>query len=404
MEKLRSRLYITVFVFAVLSLAFALLSNARQRDFYYIAVYLGVIGLVIERKNITFRKFNIAYPIILLGVVKLIWFLWLGRDATGYNTYSDQLGAGKKLLLGGILVFYITQCSYYIRAIKCKNVMLAIIGFAFLSATCYAFWQFYHGMGRVEMAVNRATISAYIYSTLSMVCIYFLYLQKKPVCYVIAALAILLSFVVIILTGTRAAIILHLLIIALMTVYYFKKIHIKSTLVVLIIAMLAVLSLYKNYIHPKIEQTYNEVTLYQEGRDNTSLGSRFSMWTVGIKNFGNAPFGQTMQSRLNYSDEFTSENPQYRTTMEFINVHLHDEMIETLSLQGIFGGLSLLWFYVSICWIALRERNTPLLFTMNGLITYGLSDVLLLSSEAILFYIALIAVCSVKTPPKQIAE
>lgn len=401
MEKLRSRLYITVFIFAALSIAFALLSNGRQKDFFYISIYLSLVGLILERKTLTLKKFSIAYPIILLGIVKLIWFFWLGHDANGYNLYSDQFGAGKKLVLGGILVLYLTQCSHYIRAINYRNVMLAIIGAAFISASCYAFWQFSHGMGRVEMAINRATISAYVYSTLSMIFIYLLYAQKKPSCYIIAALAIILSFVVTILTGTRAAIIIHLLVITVMTVFYFKKIHFKSILIVVFISILAVLSLYKNYIHPKIEQTYNEVTLYQEGQDNTSLGARFSMWTMGIKNFSNAPLGQSMQSRFNYSDAYTSQNPQYRATMEFINVHLHDEMIETLSLQGIFGGLALLWFYLSISWVALRERNTPLLFTMNCLIVYGLSDVILLSSEAVLFYVALIGVCGIKLPATQ---
>jgi O-antigen ligase len=402
MEKLKSRIYVSVFIFAVLSVAFALLSNGRQKDFYYIAVYLSIIGIVIERKNLTFNKFNIAYPIMLIGVVKLMWFLWLGKDVNGYNTYSDQFGAGKKLLLGGVLVFYITQSSHYIRAINYKNVMLTIIGIAFVSASCYAFWQSWNGMGRAEMAINRATISAYVYSTLSVIFVYLLYIQKKSSCYIIAAFSIILSFTVIILTGTRAAIILHLLIIAMMTVYYFKKLHFKSTLIVLVIVLLASFALYKNYIHPKIQQTYNEVTLYQEGQDNTSLGARFSMWTVGLKNFVNAPFGQSMQSRFNYSEQYVSKNPQYKSTMEFINVHLHDETIETLSLQGIFGGLTLLWFYVSISWVAIRDRNTPLLFTMNCLAAYGLSDVLLLSSEAVLFYIALIGICGIKLPEKRI--
>lgn len=404
MEKLKSRLYITVFLFIVLSVAFALLSNGRQKDFYYIAVYLSIVGLLIERKNITFKKFNLAYPIILLGLIKLFWFFSLGRDSSGYNIYSDQLGAGKKLLLGGILIFYITQCSHYIRAINYKNVVLSIISIAFIAASFYAFWQSFHGMERVEMAINRATISAYIYSTLSAFLIYLLYIQKKPFFYMIAALVIVISFIITILTGTRAAIILHLLIIGVMTVYYFKKIHVKSTLIVLAIALLAIFSLYKNYIHPKIQQTYSEVTLYQEGQDNTSLGARFSMWTVGVKNFIHAPLGQSMESRFSYSDHYTIQNPQYRSSMQFLNIHLHDETIETLSLQGIFGGLALLWFYVSICWVALRNRNTPLLFTMNCLIAYGLSDVLLLSSEAILFYIALIGVCGVTLPSKKKEE
>ncbi|WP_034461456.1 O-antigen ligase family protein [Buttiauxella noackiae] len=401
MEKLKSRLYIMVFTLAMISICLALISSSKQREFYYISIYLAILGLIIEYKTVHFKKFNIAYPIILLGVVKLIWFLLLERHANGYNIYSDQLNGGKKLVLGGCLVFYLTQLRDYLNIINYRKIMLYTVGLGFAAASCFAFWQSIHGVQRVEMGLDRATNAAYIYSTFSILFVYLLYSHKNTTCYTIAGLAIALSFVVTILTGTRAAIILHLLIIGVMTVYYFKKIHVKSTLLVLIIASLAFFSLYKNYIHPKIQQTYSEVTLYQEGQDNTSLGARFSMWTVGIKNFIYAPLGQSMESRFNYSDQYTTQNPQYRATMKFLNVHLHDETIEALSLQGIFGGLALLWFYISICWVALRERNTPLLFTMNCLIVYGLSDVLLLSSEAILFYIALIGVCGVTLSPKQ---
>lgn len=400
MEKLKIRLYFMVFVFAILSFSFALIKTSTQRDFYYIAIYLGILGLIVERKKLNFKKFNVAYPIIVFGIVKLIWFFVLEHHPDGYNIYSDQLNGGKKLVLGGFLVFYLTQCSDYFGEIDYKKIMLSIVSAGFVAASGYAIWQSMHGMVRVEMGLNRATNAAYIYSTFSMLLTYLFYTQKKPVLYIIAALTILLSFVVTILTGTRAAIIFHLLIIGVMTFYHFKKIHFKSTLVVLVISAVAIFSLYKNYIHPKIEQTYNEVALYQEGQDNTSLGARFSMWTMGIKNFVHAPLGQSMQSRFDYSEKYTSQHPQYRSTMEFLNVHLHDEMIETLSLQGVFGGLALLWLYIAICWSALRERNTPLLFVMNGLIVYGLSDVLLLSSEAILFYVALIGVCSINPQVK----
>jgi O-antigen ligase len=401
MEKLKYRLYFMVFIFTIFSIFFALLNTARQRDFYYIAIYLGIVGLFLERKNINFKIFNIAYPIILLGITKLIWFFALEHHPDGYNMYSDQMNGGKKLVLGGILVFYLTKYSNYLSNVKYKEIIFYIVCIGFVFASSFAFWQSIHGMQRVEMGLDRSTNAAYIYSTFSILFIYLLYTQKKSAFYAISALVITISFVVIILTGTRAAIILHLFIITVMTVFYFKKIHFKSIFFVVFISIIVILSLYKNYIHPKIEQTYNEVSLYQEGQDNTSLGARFSMWTVGIKNFANAPLGQSMQSRFNFSDAYTATHPQYKSTMEFINVHLHDEMIETLSLQGIFGGVALLWFYLSISWVALRERNTPLLFTMNCLIAYGLSDVILLSSEAILFYVALIGVCGIKIPTTQ---
>ncbi len=403
MEKIKSRLYLTVFIFTLLSVAFALVSNGRQKDFYYIAIYLGIIGLFVERKNIYFRKFNIAYPIILFGLIKLIWFFLLQHEPTGYNLYSDQFNGGKKLVLGGILVLYLTQCSYYLNRLNYNKIMLIVLGAGFLSASCYGFWQFYQGSARVEMAINRATISAYIFSCLSVILIYLLYTQEKIGCYVLAATVIMVSFIIIILTGTRAAIIFHLLIVACMSFYYFRKIHFKSILVVLLISAITITILYNRYIYPKIIQTYNEVSLYQTGKDSTSLGARFSMWTIGLKNFGHAPLGQSFKSRLDYSTQIVEKKPEYRTALNFISIHLHNEMIETLSLQGIVGGLALLWFYISLAWTAFKKRNTPLLFTITCMIVYGLSDVLLLSSEAILFYVAMIGICSISFMNTQIS-
>lgn len=403
MEKLKVRLYLTIFTLSLLSIAFALLSVELQRNFYYIAIYLSLIGVFLDYKNLNFKKFNIAYPIILFGLIKLTWFFLLQVGPEGFNRFSDQLNGGKKILLGGILVFYLTQYSHYLQPVTLKKIMFFVACFAFISASLYAIWQSNHGMARVEMGTDRATLSAYIYSGLSIFVIYLLYAQKKSIHYILAAIAILLSFIIIILTGTRAAMICHLLIIIGMSFYYFKKIHFKSFLFAILISALAVTILYNRYIQPRMIQAYNDITLYQEGENNTSLGARFSMWAVGLNNFSRSPFGQSIQSRIAHSTKYTQEHPQYKVAMQYLDVHLHDEFIETLSLQGMFGGLALLWLYISLVWTALKKRNVPLLFTMVCMIVYGLSDVLLLSSEAILFYMSLIGISGVMLNEKKTA-
>lgn len=67
------------------------------------------------------------------------------------------------------------------------------------------------GHGRIEMAINRATVSAYVYSVLSLAFVYSLYLQKSVKLYVVAGFTILISYFIILLTGTRAAMGLYLL-------------------------------------------------------------------------------------------------------------------------------------------------------------------------------------------------
>lgn len=151
-------------------------------------------------------------------------------------------------------------------------------------------------MTRVEMAINRATVSAYVYSVLSLAFVYSLYLQQNVKLYVVAGFTILISYFVILLTGTRAAMGLYLLLAIVLTLYHFRKIHLKSALIFLCIVAGVVIVSYKPLISPKIKQTQREVERYQQGFDRTSLGARFSMWTVGIENGLAHPLGNRWNS------------------------------------------------------------------------------------------------------------
>lgn len=90
---------------------------------------------------------------------------------------------------------------------------------------------------------------------------------------------------------------LYLLLAIVMTLYHFRRIHLKSTLIFLCIVAGIVVVSYKPLISPKIMQTQIEVDKYQKGYDRTSLGARFSMWTIGIQNGLAHPLGQSVEER-----------------------------------------------------------------------------------------------------------
>ncbi|ELY3760321.1 O-antigen ligase family protein [Cronobacter universalis] len=392
MDKVKRRVYALTFLLTLGSLLLVLLNSGRQREFFYIATYLSIIGLLLDHRNINLRRFSIAYPLLLIGVAKVIWYLIFELHHEGINFYSDHLSAGKKIILGSILVFYLEQFRRYLSVEMAKKGVLLATGASVLLATAYGFWQHYQGMGRVEMGINRATISAYIYSAISLTFIWSLYSLKNKSAYIIAAAMILLTYALILATGTRSVIGLYLIFIILMTLNHFKKIHIKSTVVMLALLAGIVALAYKPFISPKINQTLNEVTLYQKGNDKTSLGARFSMWAVGIHNGITAPLGQSMEQRQVVSQHYVEHNPLYASAMTYINVHMHNETIDTFSLQGIAGTIVLLFFYISLITHAVRNNNTVLLFATIMLVMYGLTDVLLISAEAVTFFITLFGV------------
>lgn len=399
MEKIGKRLYLASFSLAILSIVFTLIITARQRELFYFSFYVAMFGLFFERKNIRWPKMDISYAIILIGLIKIIWTLVLYRHMQGYGLGNTQLDAGKKLVVGGVLIFYISHFSHYLTTINYRQFLLAGFALAFVLATGYGIYQVYHGIDRIDLSTNRATIAAYIYSALSILLIYLLIKLKRSMAYHIATAAIIItSFLIVVMTGTRAAILAHLLLILLMMLFHFRKIHLKPLLIVVALVGVAGVASYGKYIKPKIEQTSTEIMLYQQGDDFSSLGSRFSLWSVGLKIFSQHPFGNTVEARHTQAAEIIVNDPKNQTAMVYIDSHLHDELLEAASLQGIVGLLAVLFFYGYIITLSLRQKNTPLLMIGCCMIVYGLSDVLLISSESLLFYMACIALFAKNNP------
>lgn len=391
MEKVRKNIYHLTLLMTFISVAFVLVSSGKQREFFYIAIYLSIIGLIIEYKKLTSRPFSIAIPILLIGILNLGWYFMYEYQNEGINVFSDYIGSSKKLILGSLLVLYIDRFKSYIPTEKFKVYFLIATGTGLLMATVYGFWQSSQGVIRVEMATNRATISAYVYSALSLAFIYGLYLQKKRGAYILAAAIILISYVIILMTGTRAAMGIFIILAFVLTLYHFKKIHIKSCITLLVITAAIITIGYKPYIAPKLKQTTIEIADFNKGNDNTSLGARFSMWIVGVENGLNHPLGQSIESRKQWSAGYTEKHPHLKTAMQYMDIHLHNEFIEKYSLQGILGVILLLFFYGGLLSSAIKNSNSLLFITTLSLFIYGFTDVLLISSEAVIFYITLFA-------------
>ncbi|QWA09441.1 O-antigen ligase family protein [Sodalis ligni] len=293
-------------------------------------------------------------------MVKIIWTLILYRHEHTYALGFIQLNSGKKLIFGGALIFYITQFSHYLASFNYRKYLLSGFALAFVLATGYGLYQIHHGMDRIALSTNRATIAAYIYSALSILLIYLLLIFKKTVNHHMTLMAVItISFLVIIMMGTRAAILAHLLMISLMMLFHFRKIYLKPLLIVMVLLGFGVGMSYGKYIKPKIEQTDSEIALYQNGNDQSSLGSRFSLWYVGLNIFSQHPFGNTVEGRHMQAAEIIVHDPGNRTAMEYIDTHLHNELLEAASLQGIVGLLTVVLFMfissVSRWWERIRQ-------------------------------------------------
>lgn len=149
------------------------------------------------------------------------------------------------------------------------------------------------------------------------------------------------------------------------------------------VAVISGSMLYKNY--SRIVDIKNDFVSLENKNDNTSIGARFTMLKAGLQVMKPTLFGQSVQQRLNDATAFiTTTMPGSTLSLYSIKYHFHNEIIESLSLHGIFGGLTLLFFYISALAssIVIKENvNVCLLMLILSLILMGLTDVLMIQSN-----------------------
>ncbi len=87
--------------------------------------------------------------------------------------------------------------------------------------------------------------------------------------------------------------------------------------------------------------------------------------------------GQSLEQRGAEIQQLAVQDTSLQGALVFLNVHLHNEIVDTFSLKGIPGAIVLLLLYTAMFLTAYWQRS-PLLFVISSAIAiYGLSDLLL---------------------------
>lgn len=74
------------------------------------------------------------------------------------------------------------------------------------------------------------------------------------------------------------------------------------------------------------------------------------------------------------------KEPSLAGALAHIRGHLHNEVVETLSLKGPSGLVLYILFIISLAWYALKKRKSVILFAfLVSLIMFGLSGVMFYS-------------------------
>lgn len=378
-----------VFLMMLVSQYMLVFNSADPRKIFYTAGYVSIFAILICYKKIKApidKVFPALASLLFAGTI-LCWVALFKNDGVYRDIYNSYETSGKVILLFALLIFIYS--NFKVKSYPHLLDAIFIIGGTLANA--FAIHQYnFHSSQRIELGFDRATMAAYIITVIDILMIHAVLNRNGWLRYALFTLTIALTFSAIIFTGTRAAI-LSYPILCLILAFTHKNVN-KQHLVKMILCLSCLLAIavyaFKAPLETRLYQLQSDINKFQNSNDSrSSVGARFAMFQVGVDTGEEALFGQSAEARNIFIKRLASKNASLRGTLTFIDVHLHNEMIDNFSLRGIPGVLALLLFYASLLWCSWRYRN-PALFVMTlSLIVYGLSDVVFFSREGTIVYV-----------------
>lgn len=383
------------------SMVIASFVDTLSRDSYFILSYLSVIvtfWLVFFKKMTLFRDraaLLVAVSFLLFGLSRVAWSFLMNDD--GMSVYKNHSPTASRIILGA---FIFCVCILLKRELRTffRNVYVSgIIKVLPLYILLYALYDiFVLHKNRVELDTNRATVAAYFISAIFFVSLHYCIQMKNKLNITLFFTNLIISNTIIILTQTRAAIAIYLLLSVLYTIIIFRNsLNIKTASIITVLLLIFAGSSYELLYKSRISKAIMETQNYDVTKPGGSLGNRYTMWYAGLSAFEHAPMGQSFQDRNDFISEKIVTGNISDSIGEFLTVHLHSELIDVLSLQGVIGGVLLMLIYLSLFYAGIRNKNLLLIMVTLCLAGYGLTDVLFFSRESITVYLLCIAVALV---------
>lgn len=381
-------LFFLAFITILSAQYFQVFDSVHARKFFYTAGYIAIaLALFSFRKIIASRRNGIpTLGILLLTLTFLIWVVVFKQKGPFDGIYNAYDTSGRILLLLALLVFVFSNVKLPRYPLLLDGIFIA----GGLLVNLYAAWQ-YHSLttDRVELGFDRATIAAYIITIVDIFMVYAVLNRHGWIRYILFAGTIILTFSVMIFTGTRAAILTYP-VLCLLLAFTHPKVN-KQHLLKMLLCLVGLLIIAGYVLKKPIEQRMNDLTTdlktFQEKNNSvTSVGARIAMFQVGLDTGLMNLWGESAENRNAGIQAVILKDPALQGASFFIDVHLHNEIIENFSLRGIFGVLALLFMHASLLWCAWKQRNPVLMVITLSLMTYGLSDVIFFSREASIAY------------------
>ncbi|EJB5574141.1 O-antigen ligase family protein [Citrobacter freundii] len=352
-------------------------------------------------KHVCSNKQNLVLPVMLLlfGLLQIIWvevFKQSGSAFTGaYRSYQNG---------GKVMIFTALVMTALASREPCANKTRITSIWTILTALGLYLFAGYEAAGapdimtyRVALGFEHPTGTSYALTLIALLASQAIINLRLKHTVALYLLHFLISLAVIVTTQTRAAILVYpILSVGLFLMYYR---HNRTMLLRALLGFVILVGVAAIPLKPIIESRYQNFLVdlhsYNQDNSNTSIGARLAMQRAGIESGKGHYWGQSLEQRGAEIQRLAVQDTSLQGALEFINVHLHNEIVDTFSLKGIPGVVVLLLLYTAMFLIAYWKRS-PLLFVVSGAIAvYGLSDLLLYAKGEALSSVLALCVAAV---------
>lgn len=389
-----------ILMLCVLSLISLSVFDGIATKFLHAAGFASAIYFLSNPKKILAKNpvVFIFISLLLLGVLNILWSALFKTPGTIYtNAYRGPMEMGKISLLSAFIFLVLFSKDGVSLKINVKKTILYCSLVAQILFFIHAMWQHaYLHLDRIILSTSHATTAGYIMMFPALLASILIIKSDLKYKNVLFTLNFLLSLFAIIVTETRAVILVlpffSLLLILLNSILR-KKIEYKFYLFFFMAFFIGIF-IYKDTLLMRMNDLNRDLIRYSEDNSRTSVGARLAMYEVGFRTY--AVMGQSLEDRAKKIHELEVREPRLSGALPFVDSHLHNDVIETLSTRGVPGIILTMLVFLSILIYALKIAKEPYILVMLfSLLVVGLSDVILFSKPVpTAVFISLILLCA----------
>lgn len=385
-------LEIATYVLCFITLVTALVDNNLSMKLYSIVAGIGFFALLLRGRpqNFSMQYWLLPLSVFIIGAIDLIWYSIFKVDSSPFrSTYHNYLNTAKIFIMGALLVLLVLSSKIKVKA---EAFLYILYSLSFIIAGYAYYIKLTTGTSRVDFGIGTATGAAYSFMFVGIAsAVSILYTKRShPVFFIFNILAV---FYALALTQTRSSLLLLPIISVILLVSFYikspKKLFFSA--ISFLILMATFITIFDKPLNSRYHEATNDLNLYSNNNSNSSLGARLAMYEIGFDIFREDPLAmRSAESRVQRMIELAKEQTHLSGALEFSNIHLHNELIESASLKGITGVISTLFFYIALFFTAYRYKSLGLFALTLAIIGTGISDVVIWARS-----IPIIMICTI---------